>query len=101
MGWDEDVFNNMIYKNIYQGNWRTHRHDALCDVFLHALALSVNNANCRRELCSIDFEQGSPTYFEVSVRNSFQPQYVVQAAQYAGVAAEAGEKEKTAYMKVS
>ena len=24
----------------------------------------------------------------------FQPQYIVQAAQYAGVAAEAGEKEK-------
>ena len=41
-----------------------------------------------------DFEQGSPTYFDVSVQNSFQPQYIVQAAQYAGVEAEAGEKEK-------
>ena len=35
----------------------------------------------------------SPTYFDVSMRSSFQPQYIVQAAQYAGVAAEAGEKE--------
>ena len=86
-------------------SWRTRRHDALWDIFLHALL--VDNVNCRREQqCSPDtnmppsdvfhpdFEQGSPTYFDVSVWNSFRPQYIVQAAQYAGVAAEAGEKEK-------
>ena len=41
-----------------------------------------------------DFEHRSPTYFDVSVWNSFQTQYIVQAAQYVGVKAEAGEKEK-------
>ena len=88
-----------------QGNWRIRRHDAICDVFLHAL--SVDNANCRREQrCTADnqsrpgdvfhpdFEQGSPTYFDISIRNSFQTQYITKAAQYAGAAAEAGENEK-------
>ena len=41
-----------------------------------------------------DFEQGLPTYFDLTVRNSLQPLYIAQAAQHAGVAAEAGEKEK-------
>ena len=40
-----------------------------------------------------DFEQGLPTYFDMTVRNSLQPLYIPQAAQLAGVAAEAGEKE--------
>ena len=41
-----------------------------------------------------DFEQGLPTYFDLTVRNSLQPLYIAQAAQHAGAAAEAGEKEK-------
>ena len=41
-----------------------------------------------------DFEQGLPTYFDLTVRNSLQPLYIAQAAQHAGVAKEAGEKEK-------
>ena len=40
-----------------------------------------------------DFEQGLQTYFDLTVRNSLQPLYIAQAAQHAGVAAEAGEKE--------
>ena len=41
-----------------------------------------------------DFEQGLPTYFDLTVRNSLQPLYIAQAAQHAGVATEAEEKEK-------
>ena len=42
-----------------------------------------------------DFDQGLPTYFDIiSVRNSLQPSYVVQAATRVGIATEAGEIEK-------
>ena len=41
-----------------------------------------------------DFPQGKPAYFDVSVRNSFGPSHIINAASKAGVAAEAGECEK-------
>ena len=72
-----------------QGDWRTWHHEALCDVILHQLL--VDNAKCRKEQrCSsdnsmrpgdvfrVDFEQGLPTYFNVTVRNSLQPLYIVK-----------------------
>ena len=86
-------------------NLRIRRHDTLSDVLFHALL--VDNANCRKEQrCSSDnstrpgdvfhpdFDQGRPTYFDITVRNSLQPSYIVQAAHHAGVAAGAGEQEK-------
>ena len=88
-----------------QGNCRTRRHDAFCDVIFNALL--VDNVNCRKvQRCNSnynmrpgdvyhpDFEQGLPTYFDLTVRNSLQPFCIAQTAQHAGVAAEAGEKEK-------
>ena len=41
-----------------------------------------------------DFEEGLCTYFDISVRNTLQPTYVVRAANICGIAAEAGEQEK-------
>jgi hypothetical protein len=41
-----------------------------------------------------DFDQGHPTYFDISVRNSLQASYIIQAAVHAGVAAKAGKLEK-------
>ena len=41
-----------------------------------------------------DFERGLPTYFDLTVRNSLQPAYLIKAATCAGAAAEAGELEK-------
>ena len=46
-----------------------------------------------------DFERGRPTYFDITVKNSFQPTYMVKAACQAGVAAEAGEREKDSSYK--
>ena len=81
------------------------RHDALCDVIFNTLL--IDDSRCRREQrCSSDsgkrpgdifhpnFQHGLPAYFDVTVRNSLQPSYLVQAASYAGAAAEAGEDEK-------
>ena len=43
-----------------------------------------------------DFVQGKPAYFDVSERNSLQPQFLCRAASHAGAAGEAGEMEKDA-----
>ena len=80
-------------------------HDALCDVIFNTLL--VDDSRCQREQrCSSDsgkkpgnilhpnFQHGLPAYFNVTARNSLQPSYLVQAACYAGAAAEAGEDEK-------
>ena len=86
-------------------NLRTKRHNALCDVLFNALL--VDDSRCRREMrCDstsvarpgdifhLDFERGLPTYFDLTVRNSLQPAYLIKAATCAGAAAEAGELEK-------
>jgi hypothetical protein len=41
-----------------------------------------------------DFDQGHSTYFDISVCNSLQASYIIQAAIHAGVASEAGKLEK-------
>ena len=41
-----------------------------------------------------DFERGLPTYFDLTVRSSLQPSYLVKTASCPGAAAEAGEIEK-------
>ena len=81
------------------------RHNALCDTLFHTL--HVDDFRCRREQrcnttsnskpCDIfqpDFQRGLPSHFDVSVRNSLQPSYLIQAANCAGAAAEAGVLEK-------
>ncbi len=81
------------------------RDDALCDVIFHWLLL--DNSNVRREQrCSShsmtrpvdvfhpDFSLGKPAYFDISVRNSFIPSHLINAAIKAGAAAEAVEVEK-------
>ena len=99
-----DHFGNHLLR-CGQGNWRTRHHDALCDVIFNALL--VDNVNCQKEqICNSnnntrpgdvfhpDFEQGLLAYFDLTVKNSLQSLYIAQAVQRAGVAAEAGEKEK-------
>ena len=44
-------------------------------------------------MMSRDFLLDRPAYFDITIRNSFQPSYVVQSAQYVGDAAAAGEIE--------
>ncbi len=41
-----------------------------------------------------DFEDGKPTFFDITVCNSFQPNYVNQTAIEAGTATAAGGDEK-------
>ena len=87
------------------GPLRIKRHDALCDVIFHWLLL--DNFNVRREQrCSShsmtrpgdvfhpDFSLGKAAYFDISVRNSFTPSHLINAAIKAGAAAEAGEVDK-------
>ena len=87
------------------GPLRIKRHDAVCEVIYHCL-LKENAGTPREQGCSTlsfdrlgdvyhpDFSQGKPAYFDVSVRNSFSPSHIINAASKAGVAAEAGECEK-------
>ena len=86
-------------------NLRIKRHNALCDIVFNALLL--DDSRCHREMrCSTtsesrpgdvfhpDFEKGLPAYFDLTVRNSLQPTYIIKAAACPGAAAEAGEIEK-------
>ena len=81
------------------------RHDVLCDTLFHTLL--VDDSRCRREQrCTTtsnsrpgdifhpNFQCGLPTYFDLSVRNYLQPSYIIQAANRAEAAAEAGVLEK-------
>ncbi len=86
------------------GPLRIKRQDAVCDVIYHRL-LKENADTRREEGCSTlsfdrpgdvykpDFSQGKPAYFDVSVKNSFGPSHIINAASKAGVAAEAGKCE--------
>ena len=93
-----------------EGNWRNRRHNTLADVAFEALLSDNANCSCEQRLCGDsnarpgdiyhpDFERGRPTYFDITVRNSLQPTYMVKAACQAGVAAEAGEREKDSSYK--
>ena len=81
------------------------RHNALCELVFNAVL--VDDSRCRREMkCNStneagpgdifhpDFERGLPTYFDLTVRNSLQPSYLVKRTSRPGAAAEAGEIEK-------
>ena len=87
------------------GPLRIKRHDAVCDVIYHCL-LKENADTRRAQGCSTlsfdrpgdvyhpDFSQGKPAYFDVSVRNLFDPSHIINAAGRAGVAAKLGNVRK-------
>ena len=87
------------------GPLRIKRQDALCDIFYHCL-LKENSGTRREQRCLTqsfdrpgdiyhpDFTQGRPAYFDVSIRNSFNPSQIIIAANEAGAAAKFGESEK-------
>ena len=56
---------------------------------------SVDN-NRPGDIFHPDFAQGKPAYFDVSVRNSLQLQFLCRAAYLTGAAGEAGEMAKDA-----
>ena len=87
------------------GPLRSKRHDALCDVLHHTLL--IDNSSCRREqrclsddnsrpgdLYHPDFHLGRPAYFDITVRNSLLPQFLINSSLQAGAAAASGELEK-------
>ena len=88
------------------GPFRIKRHDSLRDIIWQALL--VDNPRATQEQhCGVnnsrpgdifhpDFVQGKPAYFDVSVRNSLQPQFLCRAASLAGAAGEVGEMAKDA-----
>ena len=90
-----------IYIHIYI-YMRTKRHNALCDVLFNALWwMILREMRCDSisearpgDIFHPDFERGLPTYFDLTVRNSLQPAYLIKAATCAGAAAETGELEK-------
>ena len=79
--------------------------DALYDIVFHTL-LEDHSGTRREQHCGgydnsrpgdvyhPDFLLGRPAYFDITIRNSFQPSYVVHSAHCAGAAAAAGEIEK-------
>ena len=84
---------------------RSRRHDALRDVIFQAL-LVHNKGNRRKQRSSSEkysrpddvyhpnFLFGRPTYFDVTVCNSFQQRFVLHSASNAGFAALEGEISK-------
>ena len=100
-----DKFGDHLLGCSQEQNLRMKRHNALCEVVFNALL--EDDSRCRREVrCSStsnsshgdifypNFEHGHPTYFDLTVRNSLQPSYLVQAATCPRAAAAAGEIEK-------
>ena len=88
------------------GLLRIKRHDSLQNIIWQALLVD-NPRAAREQHCSVDnnrpgdifhpdFVQEKPAYFDVSVRNSLQLQFLCRAASLAGAAGEAGEMAKDA-----
>ena len=55
---------------------------------------STQSFDRSRDIHHPDFPQGRPAYFDVSIRNSFNPFQIINAANEAGAAAKFGESEK-------
>ena len=84
---------------------RIRRHDELKSILFHALLLDDRRAKMEQR-CAGDgkarpgdvyhpnFLEGKPAYFDISVRNTLQPQFLNQAAAKPGAAGIAGEEEK-------
>ena len=83
------------------GPLRIRRHDALRQVLYHAL-LNDHPGVRIEQLCGSDrqlrpgdvfypsFQNGKLGYFDVTVRNTLQPAFLMRGAEQAGIAAEAG-----------
>ena len=87
------------------GPLRIKCHDALSEVVWHTLLMDnkgalreqrcgTNNNNHPGDVFHPDFSFGKPGYFDVSVRNSFQSQFLSRASEHPGAAGEAGELDK-------
>ena len=83
------------------------RHDALRDVIFNALLVddkgtlkeqrfSSDTSDRPGDVFHPNFLTGRPAYFDITVRNSFQPKFVSSSATAAGAAGLAGEMEKDA-----
>ena len=90
-----DKFSDHLLECDQKTNLIVKRHDSLCDVIFNTLL--VDDSCCRREqrcnstsdmrpgdIFHPNFQHGLPTYFDVTVRNSLQPAYLVRAASHAG-----------------
>ena len=83
------------------GPLRIRRHDALRQMLYHAL-LNDHPGGRIEQRCASDrqlrpgdvfhssFQNGKPGYFDITVRNTLQPAFLMRGAEQAGVAAEAG-----------
>ena len=89
------------------GPFRIRCHDALCGIIWHALLQDNSNATQEQratgdsqrrpgDVYHPDFLDSCPTFFNISVRNSLQPNHLNEASTSAGVAAASGEAEKDA-----
>ena len=102
---DVHVVPVIMFSAAGSGNLRIKRHDALCDIVFHTL-LEDHSGTREEQHCGgydnsrlgdvyhPDFLLGRPAYFDITIRNSFQPSYVIHSAHYAGAATAAGEIEK-------
>ena len=90
------------------GPLRTKLHDSLRDIVWHALHTANSEVKKKQriggrdlyrpgDIYHPDFTNGKPAFFDITIRNSLQPSYIVAAATSAGAAALAGEMEKDAY----
>ena len=86
---------------------RSKCHDALRDVIFNALLVddkgtlkeqrfSSDTSDRPGDVFHPNFLTGRPAYFDITVRNSFQPKFVSSSATAAGAAGLAGEMEKDA-----
>ena len=87
------------------GPLRTRRHNALCNIIWHTLLQDNAQAKCEQgisgdtqirpgDIYHPDFSHGQPTYFDLSVKNTFQLSSINQASTSAGAAALEGEMRK-------
>ena len=91
------------------GPLRTKRDDSLRDIVWQALHTDNSGVKKQQRIGGRDFHQpgdiyhpdftnnGKPAFFDITVRNSLQPSYIVAAATSTGAAALAGEMEIYAY----
>ena len=83
------------------------RHNALCEVIFQVSQVKKGQ-NCSGydssrpgDVYHPDFMNRRPGYFDVTIRNSLQPSYILKAVLRPGAAAEAAEFEKNARHKAN
>lgn len=94
------------------GPLRIRRHDSLCNIIWHALLQDSPNAKREQRISGDsktrpgdvyhpDFTDGHPTFFDVSVCSTLQPNHVNKASTTAGAAAVEGEIQKDSKHRLS